>query len=91
MADTDTKTVQVGFRVNPEKAKLLEELSTATQRPRSWLLEQALDNYLETQSWQIAHIKEGVADADAGDVIPHDDVREWLTTWGNKKEGEPPA
>ncbi len=87
----DTKTVQVGFRVNPEKAKALTELSAATQRPRAWLLEQALDNYLESQSWQVAHIKEGLAEAEAGQVIPHDEVREWLITWGNEKEGEPPA
>ncbi len=88
---TDTKTVQLGFRVRPEKAKLLEELSRSTDRPRSWLLEQALDSYLDSQAWQIAQIEEGVADADAGRVIPHERVREWLLTWGGDEEGEPPA
>ncbi len=72
----EAKTVQVGFRVNPEKAKALAALSAATQRPRAWLLEQALDDYLESQSWQVAHIKEGLAEAEAGQVVPHDEIRE---------------
>ena len=87
----DTKTIQVGFRVKPAKAKLLDELSAATERPRAWLLEQALDNYLEAQSWQIAHIEEGLADAEAGRTVPHERVSEWLMTWGSDNEGEPPA
>ena len=41
----DTKTVQFGFRVPPEKAALLDALSRAIDRRRSWLLEQALDRY----------------------------------------------
>lgn len=86
----EAKTVQVGFRVNPKKGKALAALSAATQRPRSWLLEQALDDYLESQSWQVAHIKVGLAEAETGQVIPHDEIREWLMTWGNEKEGEPP-
>ncbi|MBE9558018.1 MAG: CopG family ribbon-helix-helix protein [Proteobacteria bacterium] len=87
----ETKTVQLGFRVHPEKAKLLGELSISTDRPRSWLLEQALDSYLETQAWQIAHIEEGLADADAGHMVSHERIREWLVTWGSENEGEPPA
>jgi len=87
----DTKTVQIGFRVKPEKANLLEKLSISTQRPRSWLLEQALDSYLEAQAWQIAHIEKGLADAEAGHTVPHERVREWLMTWGSEEENAPPA
>jgi len=91
IAMADTKTVQLGFRVRPEKAALLDALAASTQRPRAWLLEQALDGYLERQAWQIAHIEAGVADAEAGRVVSHDRVREWLMRWGSDDEGEPPA
>ncbi len=87
----DTKSVSLTFRVHPEKAKRLEELSVSTDRPRSWLLEQALNLYLETQDWQIAHIEAaGLADADAGRMISHEQVRDWLLTWGCDNEGEVP-
>jgi len=87
---TENKTEQLGFRVTADKAKLLEKLSNSTDRPRSWLLEQALDSYLEAQAWQIAHIEAGLTDADAGRVLPHDRIRDWLETWGSGTEGQPP-
>jgi len=34
---------------------------------------------------------EGEADADAGRVIPHEEVARWLATWGTPEEGPPPA
>ncbi len=85
------KSVSLAFRVAPEKAKRLEALSASTDRARSWLLEQALDAYLDEQAWQVAQIEEGVADADAGRTIPHTRIREWLLTWGSDTEGEPPV
>ena len=85
------KSVQLGFRVSAKKANLLEELSKSTDRPRSWLLEQALDRYLDTQAWQIAAIQEGIADADAGRIIPHERVRDWLKSWGTEDETGPPT
>jgi len=34
---------------------------------------------------------EGEADIAAGRVIPHEEVRKWLLTWGTPEEGPPPA
>ncbi|WP_293907818.1 antitoxin [Phenylobacterium sp.] len=34
---------------------------------------------------------EGLADIEAGRVVPHDDVARWLDTWGTAKETPPPA
>lgn len=86
----EEKTVQLRFRVSPEKARMLEALSVSNDRPQSWLLEQALDNYLETQAWQIPHVEQGLTDAAAGRTIPHERVRKWLQTWGSENESEPP-
>lgn len=91
MQNTKEKSVSIAFRVAAEKAKRLEALSASTDRPKSWLLEQALDAYLDQQAWQIAHIEEGLADADAGRVVPHKDIREWLLSWGSDDENEPAA
>jgi predicted transcriptional regulator len=33
---------------------------------------------------------EGVADIEAGRVVPHDEVVEWLKTWGGPDETPPP-
>ena len=89
MSKPDTRAISL--RVDTAKVKRLERLAAATDRPRSWHLEQALDAYLETQAWQVAHIEHGLADAEAGRTVPHERVRDWLKTWGSDDEGEPPA
>jgi predicted transcriptional regulator len=69
-------TTSLSFRVSDETAERLDALAVATDRPRSWLLEQALDSYLEVQAWQVEHIRQGLAELDAGLGIPHEEVVE---------------
>ena len=84
------ETVTLAFRVPSMKAAALEKLARSTERPKAWLLEQALDEYLLDQAWQIEAIEEGIADAEAGRMIPHERVVEWLESWGTENELEPP-
>jgi predicted transcriptional regulator len=37
-----------------------------------------------------AAILKGIASADAGKVIPYEDVRRWLLSWGTKDDLPPP-
>ncbi len=81
----------ISFRVPPATAEKLDALSEATDRPKTWHLEQALEAYLETQSWQISHMKKGLAELAAGKTVAHGDVAAWLKSWGSNDEGESPA
>ncbi len=36
--------------------------------------------------WQFAAIEEGLRDADAGRVVPHEDVVAWVESWGRSDE-----
>lgn len=38
----------------------------------------------------LAAVAEGVADADAGRVVPYEKVRRWLLSWGTDSELPPP-
>ena len=84
------RSVSLSFRTSREKAERLEVLSRATDRAKSWLLEQALDAYLDAQSWQTAHIEKGLNELRRGEGIPHEDVAEWLATWGTDQERNRP-
>ncbi len=84
------RSVSLSFRTSREMAKRLEVLSRATDRAKSWLLEQALDVYLDAQSWQTAHIEKGLNELRRGEGIPHEDVAEWLATWGTDQERNRP-
>ncbi len=84
------QSVSLSFRTSREKAKRLEVLSRATDRAKSWLLEQALDVYLDAQSWQTAHIEKGLNELRRGEGRPHEDIAEWLATWGTDQERNRP-
>ncbi len=85
-----TRTVPLSLRISEQKAREIETLAKATDRSKSWLLEQALDAYLETQSWQVARIERGLAELDRGEGVAHEEVAEWLSDWGRDREGNPP-
>jgi predicted transcriptional regulator len=86
MADTATLTV----RVPTGTKKRLEALAKDTKRSKSFLAAEAISNYLEIEAWQIQQIKEGIADADAGRMIPHEEVRGWIDSLGTRKKLPPP-
>ncbi len=85
-----SRTVPLSLRISERKAHDIEALAKATDRSKSWLLEQALDAYLDTQSWQVARIEQGLAELDSGEGRPHEAVAEWLSGWGSDREGKPP-
>ena len=80
MAKSETQAIS--FRISAEKVDALERLAKATDRPRSWHIEQALDSYLDVQAWQTAQIEKSMAEMDAGKGIPHDEIKKELLGWG---------
>jgi len=72
----------ISVRVNPEIEAQLAELAQATDRPKSWHLEQALKSYLASQAWQVENINKGIADLDAGRLHYHAAAVEKLNKWG---------
>ena len=78
-------SMTLSFRVDADKARRLDELATAAARPKSWLLEQALDAYLEVQAWQVAHTQQGLQELARGEGVPHGEIAAWLKTWGRKR------
>lgn len=80
------ETQAISFRIRSEKVDELEQLAKATDRPRSWHIEQALDAYLDVQSWQIAQIEKSLAEMDAGKGIPHAEIKKELGNWGKGRK-----
>jgi predicted transcriptional regulator len=87
MAETSTFTV----RVPADLRKRLDQLAKAVDRSRSRLTADALRTYVESQQWQLAEIEEGLRDAEAGRVVPHEKVERWLKSWGKKRRVPVPS
>jgi predicted transcriptional regulator len=77
------------IRLTPELDKQVTKIAEAINRPKSWVIEQAIKDFVAVQEWHLAAIDEGIRDADAGRVVPHEDVAAWVRSWG--KPGELPT
>jgi len=73
-------------RVDVAAKKRLERLAKSTGRSRSFLAAEAINEYLGVNEWQVAGIKQAIASLDRGEAIQHEQVKEWITSWGSKKE-----
>ena len=80
----------VSVRIDPASKKRLEKLAKSTGRSRSFLAAEAINEYLDLNEWQVAGIQKAVASLDRGDGISHERVKEWVGSWGGKKERPTP-
>ena len=87
MGDTTTVTVRVPAALKNR----LDKLANATSRSRSWLAAHALVAYVEDQEWQLATIRKGKNDVQAGRIVSHGKTARWLRSWGKKRELPPPS
>jgi predicted transcriptional regulator len=43
-----------------------------------------------TDEWQVAGIKQAMASLDRGEAVAHQEVKDWIASWGSKNELPPP-
>lgn len=70
MAERETFSV----RLDPEKREQLDRLAASMDRPRSYLVGQAIEQFLEYHAWKLKLVEEGLAAADRGDLVSHEDL-----------------
>ena len=77
-------------RVDSAVKKRLEKLAKSTGRSRSFLTAEAISEYVDANEWQVAGIKRAMASMDRGEGVDHDQVMEWVRSWGSGKERPAP-
>jgi predicted transcriptional regulator len=77
-------------RVDASVKRRLETLTKSTGRSRSYLAAEALSEYLAINEWQVAGIEQAATSLEKGQGVSHEKVREWIDSWGRKKERPAP-
>jgi predicted transcriptional regulator len=62
-------------RVPDETVGDLDRLAQKMDRSRSFIAAQAIEDYVARETWQIAEIEAGIAEADRGEFAEAEDVR----------------
>ena len=73
-------------RVDAAAKKRLERLAKSTGRSRSFLAAEAINDYLDVNEWQVAGIKQAIASLDRGEGVSHEQIKDWITSWGSRGE-----
>jgi len=71
MPDTE-KTIS--FRAVAEKIDALDSLAAAQDRSRSYLINEAITNYIELHAYQDALVRQGLEEMRRGCVVSHEKV-----------------
>ena len=63
------------FRTSPKKVEALDRLADALDRDRSYLLNEAVDQYLSVHDYHLQQIRKGLAQARAGELLDYEQVK----------------
>ena len=81
------KSAMMTVRLTPEVRDKLDALARDTKRSKAYLASEAIESFVNLNAWQVAHIKEALAeDEEGGPGVPHEEVMEWLASWGTDHE-----
>jgi len=64
----------ISFRADAEKIDTLDSLAAAQDRPRSYLINEAITNYIEMHAYQDALVRKGLEEMRKGRVVSHEEV-----------------
>ena len=71
----------ISFKTDERKKDRIDRLARLQDRSRSYLINEALDSYLELMEWQLAHIAAAVEQADNGEFADDAEVRRAFDRW----------
>jgi len=69
-------------RFDPETREQLDKIAERMDRPRAWIIKEAVAQYLERETWYLAEVQKGIDDTKAGREISHDEMAARLKTKG---------
>ncbi len=64
----------ISLRMDDEKIGRIDRLAAELGRSRAWVLNQAADRYLDYEEWFEQQVHAGIAEAESGDTVPHDQL-----------------
>jgi predicted transcriptional regulator len=74
------KTVTIGARINAMLDADIAKLAVLLNRPKSWIIERALEAYVAAEKQFIEAVQEGIDAAEQGKTKPHEEFMERIET-----------
>jgi len=81
----------ISFRADAEKIDTLDSLAAAQDRPRSYLINEAITNYIELHAYQDALVRKGMEEMRKGRLVSHAEVVKRLKRTGHARRSSNPS
>lgn len=79
----------ITVRLNSGLNSKLENIAAAIHKSESIIAAHAIAQYIDLYEWQVSEIKQGIKEADTGDLIAHDEItKKWETKLANSLDEE---
>jgi len=82
--------ISISAKVPEELSRQVDRLAAATNRNRSWVVEEALRAYLARELEFIEAVEEGIRQREADEVVPHSEVVAYVRGRRTDKPGSEP-
>ncbi len=77
-----TEKVSITVRLDQETVAYLDQLAGVEDRDRSYLIKQAVANFVQLRRWQLEEIERAVREADAGLFLSDEETSAFMNELG---------
>ena len=76
----------ISFRAVAEKIDTLDALAAAQDRSRSYLINEAITNYIDLHAYQDALVRKGIEEMRKGRIVSHEEIVRRLKRAGRARQ-----
>jgi predicted transcriptional regulator len=77
-----TEKVNVTVKLDQDSVAFLDRMAEVEDRDRSYMIKQAVKNFIQMHRWQIDEIEKAVKEADAGLFLSDKEAEEFMDELG---------
>lgn len=74
MPDGSSNAIPISVRLPADIVEKLDKVAAIMERPRSWVILDAVREYLADEGQEMLDIQAGIEEADRGETVPFEDV-----------------
>lgn len=78
-------STQISIRASEELISRFNALAKETDRSRAYLINQAMEEYIAREAWQVAEIRQALKEADAGDFATDEEMAKLDANWSYRE------
>ena len=73
--------VNVTFRMGKDRVKMLDDIGKCYDRDRSYIVNEAVEEYLARRQWQLEEVKRAMAEIKEGKFLTEEEFLRDVASW----------